>query len=156
MGDRGGGGGRGQILVFIRLRTAMQSSDFSCVPSPVSCSLHPMLPLARIHVWMLCPPSLRLRIPSYSSSSPRFHQSRPSLRPCHDHCEVPVPSPVEKQLFVFMASISIPPPRRLFAVRLTPATTSASLTTCVLSVSLPTIAHKLIWRTRGRTRGRAR
>ena len=48
----------------------MQSSDFSCVPSPVSCSLHRMLPSARIHVWMLCPPSSRLHIPSYSSTSP--------------------------------------------------------------------------------------
>ena len=130
------------ILVFIRLRTAMQSSDFSCVPSPVLCSLHPMLPSARIHVWMMCPPSLRVHIPSYSSSSPRFHQSRPSLRPCHDHCNFPVPgfSLLSRNniIFAFMASISILPPRRLFDVRLTPATTSASLTTCVLSVPLPT------------------
>ena len=37
------------------------------------------------HVSMPCPPSLHPHIPSYSSFSPRSHQSQPSLRSCHCH-----------------------------------------------------------------------
>ena len=46
-------------------------------------------------------------------------------------------SPFGKQLFSLI-SIRPPPPRRFLDVRLTDATTSASLTTCILLVPLPT------------------
>ena len=43
-------GRSGASNLSIPPRIAMQSSDFSYVPLPVSYSLHPMLPLAHIHV----------------------------------------------------------------------------------------------------------
>ena len=164
-GQEGGkwGRGAGGLLSFIRPRTAMQSSDVSYhIPHTCHCLYHiPFTPCCR---WRISTSRCRVlhhrgltfpHIPP-PQSSPRLHQSQPSLRLCHGHCHsrrslrfllchnfACCRQRGFQSCFHLYCSCSTGVCRRLssfhvFTVRLTPATSSASLTTCILLVFLPT------------------